>query len=71
MWHSYYKNFMEMSLLNGVPNVPTYPTCLCALCAHVPKYILQTGKFKISILMKSQEGLFTDVFRGAELKFGL
>ena len=66
-----------MSLLNGVPNVPTcltYPTCpralhalraLRALHAHVPKYILQTGKLKISLLMKSNECLFTDGFKGA------
>ena len=36
------------------------------LRAHVPKYILQTGKLKISVLMKSNEGSFTDVFKGAE-----
>ena len=37
-----------------------------ALRAHVPKYILQTGKLKISVLMKSNEGSFTAVFKGAE-----
>ena len=42
------------------------PRALRALRAHVPKYILQNGKLKISILMKSNEGLFTDVFKGAE-----
>ena len=70
-----------MSLVNGVPNVPTclaYPMCcsalralntLCALRAprvHVLKYILQTEKLKIMLLMKSNEGLFTDVFKAAE-----
>ena len=64
-----------MSLLNGVPNVPTCPTCptcsrallaLRALRAHAPKYILQNGKLKISVLMKSNEVSFTDVFKGAE-----
>ena len=38
--------------------VPTCPR------AHVSKYIIQTGKLKISVLMKSSEGLFTDVFKG-------
>ena len=37
---------IEMSLLNGVLNVPTCSTCPRALRAHVPKYILQTGKLK-------------------------
>ena len=41
-----------------VPYVPYAPTC--------PKYILQTGKLKILVLMKSNEGSFTDVFKGAE-----
>ena len=41
-----------------VPYVPYAPTC--------PKYILQTGKLKISVLMKSNEGSFSDVFKGAE-----
>ena len=60
------------SLLNDVPKVPMCPTCpkcpraQCALRAHVPKYILQTRKLKISVLVKSYEGLFTDVFKGAE-----
>ena len=62
-----------LSLLNGMPNVPTRPTFLMcqralrALRAHVPKYILQTVKLKISVLLKSNEGSFTDVFKGAEL----
>ena len=55
-----------------------YPTCpralralralgaLRALPAHVFKYILQTGKLKILVLMKSNEGSFTDVFKGTE-----
>ena len=45
------------------------PTCahaLRALRSHVPKYILLTGKLKISLLMKSNEGSFTGVFKGAE-----
>ena len=54
------------------------PTCPCALRAlralhalralrtHVPKYILQTGKLKISVLMKSNEGSFNDIFKGPE-----
>ena len=57
------------SLLNGVPNVPMCPTCpMCprALCTHMPKYILQTKKLKISVLMKSNEGLFTDIFKSTE-----
>ena len=37
-----------------------------ALHAHVLKYILQTGKLKISVLMKSNEGSFTDTFKAAE-----
>ena len=37
-----------------------------ALRAHVPKYILQTRKLKISVLMKSNEGSFTGVFKGPE-----
>ena len=58
-----------------VPYVPmclTCPTCLRALRAlgahapYVPKYILQKGKLKISVLMKSNEASFTDVFKGAE-----
>ena len=32
--------------------------------AHVPKYIFQAGKLKISVLMKSNEGSFTDAFKG-------
>ena len=51
------------------PTSPTSPTCprvLCALCAHVPKYVLQTGKLKISVLMKPNEGSITDVFKGTE-----
>ena len=39
---------------------------LRALRAHMPKYILQTGKLKTSFLMKSNEGSFTDVFKGAK-----
>ena len=46
--------------------VPCVPTTLRALRVHVPKYILQTGKLKISVLMKSNESSFTDVFKGAE-----
>ena len=60
---------------------PTYPTCPSALRAlrvhapyvpyvlyvpYVPKYISQTGILKISVLMKSNEGSFTDVFKGAK-----
>ena len=44
----------------------TYPPALRALRAHVLKYILQTEKLKISVLMKLNEGLLTDVFKGAE-----
>ena len=54
----------------NVPTRPTFPMCpraLRALRAHVPKYILQTVKLKISVLLKSNEGSFTDVFKGAEL----
>ena len=50
---------------------PTYPRALRALRAHVPKYILQTGKIKISVLMKSNEDSFSDVFKGAEFYSGL
>ena len=63
---------IRKNLVNGVPSVSTCPTCttcpcvLRALLAHMPKYILQTGKLKISILMKSDEDSFTDVFKGAE-----
>ena len=60
---------IRKSLVNGVPSLstcPTYPRALRALLAHMPKYILQTGKLKISILMKSDEDSFTDVFKGAE-----
>ena len=57
---------IRKSLVNGVPSVSTCPRALCALLAHMPKYILQTGKLKISILMKSDEDSFTDVFKGAE-----
>ena len=32
---------------------------------QVPKYILQTGKLKILVWMKSNEGFFVDVFKGA------
>ena len=39
---------------------------LHALRAHMPKRISQTGKLKISVLMKSNVGSFTDVFKGAE-----
>ena len=58
------------------PTCLTCPTCprdvrallaLRALSAHaiyVPKFILQTRKLKISVLIKSNEGLFTDVFKG-------
>ena len=61
-----------------VPYVPTHftcPTCstcptrsraLLALCAHMPKYILQSGKLKIPVLMKLNEGSFSDVFKGAQ-----
>ena len=51
------------------------PTCLTSTCAlralrayalYVPKYILQIGKLKMSVLMKSNERSFTDVFEGAE-----
>ena len=45
---------------------PTCPMCPRALRAHVPQYILQTGKLKILVLMKSNDGSFTDVFKGAE-----
>ena len=54
---------------------PTCPRTLRALRAHspyvlyvpyVPKYILQTGKLKTLVLMKSSEGSLTDVFKGAE-----
>ena len=57
----------------NVPTRPTFPMCpralraLRALRAHVPKYILQTVKLKISVLLKSNEGSFTDVFKGTEL----
>ena len=50
----------------------TCPRALRALCAHapyglyMPKYILQTEKLKMLVLMKSNEGSFTDVFKGAE-----
>ena len=43
---------------------PTCPTCSRD---HVPKYILQTAKLQVSVLMKSNEGSFTDVFKSAEL----
>ena len=53
---------------------PTCPTCPRA---HLPKYIQQTGKLKtigfneiklkISVLMKSNQGSFTDAFKGAEI----
>ena len=61
-----------------VPYVPTRPTCptsstwptcpraLRGLCAQVPKYILQTEKLKISVLMTSNKGWFTDVFKSTE-----
>ena len=39
---------------------------LHALRAYVLKYILQTGKLKIFASMKSNEGLFTYVFKAAE-----
>ena len=67
----------QTSLLKGVPDVPTCPTCLTcpralhALLAPVPKDILQTEKLKISVLMKSNEGLFTGVFKGVEFYFRL
>ena len=57
-----------------VPMRPTCPTCSsCVTCPralrdlrpNVPKYILQTVKSKILVLMKSNEGSFTDVFKGA------
>ena len=51
------------------PMCSTCPTCqraLLALRAHVPKYILHTGKLKTSILMKSNESSFTDVFKSTE-----
>ena len=44
----------------------TCPRALLALRAHVPKYFLRNGKLKISILMKSNEGSFTDAFKGAD-----
>ena len=65
----YHKSVFLKSLLNGLPYVSYVTTCLTcprALRAHVPKYNLQTGKLKISVFMKSNEGLFTDVFKGAE-----
>ena len=46
------KKKKTLSLLNDVPKHPTCSTCptcpraLSALRAHVPKYILQTGKLK-------------------------
>ena len=46
------------SLLNSVANMPYVP--------YVPKYILQTEILKISVLMKSNEGSFTDILKGAE-----
>ena len=49
----------------------TCPSVLHALLAHVPKDILQTEKLKISALMKSNEGSFTDVFKGVEFYFRL
>ena len=49
-----------------VPYVPMRLTCPTCPRAHVPKYILQTGKLTISVLMKSNEVSFTDVFKGAE-----
>ena len=57
------------ALLARVPYVPYVPRALRALRAlraHVPKNILQTGKLKISVLIKSNEGSFADVFKGAE-----
>ena len=48
----YQINAQNKSLLNGLP--------------YLAKYILQTGKLKVSVLMKSNEGSFTDVFKGAE-----
>ena len=45
---------------------PTCPRALraqCALRAHVPKYILQTGKLKMEIL-------YPYVFKGTEFNFG-
>ena len=59
-----------------VPTRSTCPTCstcpacpraLRALLAKVPKYTLQSGKLKIPVLMKSNEGSFADVFKGAEV----
>ena len=50
------------------PTCSTRPTCPRAQrTLHVSKYILQTGKLKILVLMKSNEGSFTDVFKGAEV----
>ena len=49
-----------------VPYVPTCPTCPHVIRAHVPKYISQTGKLKILVLVKSNEGSFIDVFKSAE-----
>ena len=40
--------------------------CPRALPSHVAKYILQTEKLKVSVFMKPNEDLFTDVFKGAE-----
>ena len=57
------------ALLARVPYVPYVPRALRALRAlraHVPKNILQTRKLKISVLIKSNEGSFADVFKGAE-----
>ena len=51
------------------PTSSTFPTCprtLPALREDVPKYILKTKKLKILVLMKSNEGLYTDVFMDAE-----
>ena len=57
-----------LSALRG-PRTLRALRALPALRAYVPyvrKYILQTRKLKISVLMKSNEGSFTDVFKGAE-----
>ena len=49
-----------------LPTRSTCSTCPRSLRAHVPKYILQTRKLKISVLMKSNESSLTDIFKDAE-----
>ena len=45
-------------------HAPYWPYVTCVL--YVPNYISETGKLKILILIKSNEGSFTDIFKGAE-----